>query len=63
VKTKQVIVEEILDCEIQIKELKLKHNNLDQISILSEEGLTSRALRARINKCKGKIEALKWVIS
>jgi hypothetical protein len=60
VKTKQEIEEEIQDCEIRVKELELEHNNLDQISMLSEEGST---LRARINKCKGKIKALKWVIT
>lgn len=43
-----------------LKETKSTHDDLDQISMLSNEG---KELRARANRIKGKIEALKWVIT
>jgi hypothetical protein len=59
-KSKKEIEDEIEDCKIRMVECELKHKSLNQIDMLSGEG---SELRGRINKYKGKIEALKWVLS
>jgi hypothetical protein len=59
-KSREEIEEEIGDCEIRLAECELEHKSFNQIIMLSGEG---SMLRERINKYKGKIEALKWVIS
>jgi hypothetical protein len=58
-KNKQEIMDKIENCIIHMEACQLKYKTLNQIDMLSEEGST---LRERINKYKGKIEALKWVL-
>jgi hypothetical protein len=59
-KNREEIEEEIGDCEIRLAECELEHKSLNQITMLSGEG---SILREKINKYKGMIKALKWVIS
>jgi hypothetical protein len=58
-KNQENIIKEIDDNEKLLKKKEICFNSLNQIDCLSGEGST---LRKEINKLKGKIEALKWVI-
>ena len=58
-KTKTEIEEELKSQSFYLIENMEKHSKLNQIDMLSGEGNT---LRESINKTKGFINALKWVL-
>jgi len=58
-KTKNEIEREIMYAEQDLERQIEKHSQLSQIDMLSGEG---SEIRAKINKLKGKIETLNWVL-
>jgi len=58
-KTKNEIEREIIYAKQDLEQQIKKHDNLSQIDMLSGEG---SEIRAKINKLKGKIETLNWVL-
>jgi predicted nuclease with TOPRIM domain len=59
-KTRTDIYEHRIQVKLKLEELERQHNELSQIDMLSGEG---NYLREKINKLKGEIIGLDWVIT
>lgn len=58
-KSKEKINEKIKSLEEDLKKMQKEYDNLSQIPVQGPQG---SYLKAQINKTKGKIESLRWVL-